>query len=180
MRSKQQNKKDQSLSNQNESEKKMVRFANENGPEISFTTDSVPAFIIEGMVGEAVTAIFQQVNYFNELFTNKEHPKHNEWVINMKSLCAIAFAEAEQLVWCLRDMKDATLSPRHKAMRNISQKLVDKLHANHEAILASDENNDQAFTDAMSLILKWLQSSTLILSSYTKQKEITAIMKDWK
>jgi hypothetical protein len=158
----------------------MVRFDNENGPEISFTTDSVPAFIIEGMVGEAVTAIFQQVNYFNELFTNKEHPKHNEWVINMKSLCAIAFAETEQVIWCLRDMKDATLSPRHKAIRNITKKVVDELQANHEAILASDENNDQAFTDAMALILKWLKSSTLILSSYTKQKDITAIVKDWK
>lgn len=158
----------------------IVRFCNIEGVDISFTSNSVPAFIIEGMLGEAVTAVFKQVNYFNELYNDANHPKHSEWVLQMKSLSVIAFSEAEQIVYCLKDMKDATLQPKHKAVRKVTKLFLDRLKEREQDISSADENNDQAFTDAMKLILEWLKTTTIILSTYTKNKEVNDHVKEWK
>lgn len=157
---------------------KQVKFF---GNELGFSTNSVPAFIIEGMIGEAITQVFQQVNYFNELYSDKNHPKHFEWVLQMKSLSVIAYKEAEQVVDCLKDMKDATLSPKHRAIRSITKTFLSRLEEREQEMLtATEENHDPVFTEAMKLILEWLKSSTIILSSYTDNKDIHKHTRKWK
>lgn len=157
---------------------KQVKFF---GNELGFSTNSVPAFIVEGMLGEAITQVFQQVNYFNELYSDKNHPKHFEWVLQMKSLSVIAYKEAEQVVECLKDMKDATLSPKHRAIRSITKTLLSRMEEREqEMLIATEENHDPVFTDVMKLILEWLKSSTIILSSYTKNKDIAKYTRKWK
>jgi hypothetical protein len=36
--------------------------------DIKFKAGSVPAFMIEGLIGTAITQVYQQFNYFNTLY----------------------------------------------------------------------------------------------------------------
>jgi hypothetical protein len=150
------------------------------GSEISFTEDSVPGFMIEGLIGQAITQVFQQLTYFNELYTDKDHEKHSDWLVNGKALCLIAYAEAEQVLDCMSPMKDATLRPAHRAFRKITTEFIkDQRKLEKKTALAKRRNN-KSFVSSINNIARWLTSTTVVMSSYSKPKDIQLEVWSWE
>ena len=150
------------------------------GSEIAFKPGSVPGFMIEGLIGSAITQVYQQFNYFNELYTNPEHEKHSDWLVNGQALCIVAYEEAKQTIDCLADMKDATLKPKHKAYRKITETFLKKQEKLEKKTRQAKRKNNQAFIGSIANIADWLQSTTIVMSSYSDIKDIKEETKLWQ
>ena len=150
------------------------------GSEISFTDNSVPGFMIEGLIGQAITQVFQQLTYFNELYTDKKHEKHSDWLVNGKALCLIAYAEAEQVLDCMSPMKEATLRPAHRAFRKITTQFITEQKKLEKKTSLAKRKNNKSFVTSIGNIAKWLTSSTVVMSSYSKPKDIQQEVRSWR
>jgi len=150
------------------------------GSEIVFKSGSVPGFMIEGMIGQAITQVYQQFDYFNRLYTDPKHERHKFWLENGKALCLIAYAEAKQTIECLEDMKDATLKPKHRAYREITQSFLDKQKKLEKKTSTAKRRNNKAFVSSIANIADWLNSTTVVMSSYSDVKDIRNEAKSWQ
>ena len=148
--------------------------------DIKFKPGSVPGFMIEGLIGQAITQVYQQFNYFNELYTDVKHERHKDWLVNGKALCLIAYAEAKQTIDCLEDMKDATLKPKHKAYREITQSFLDKQKKLEKKTATAKRRNNKSFINSIANIADWLNSTTVVMSSYSDIKDIRNEAKSWQ
>jgi len=148
---------------------KGVRLA---GTKLVFTEDSVPSFFIEGLVGGAITQIYQQLTYVSEISKNKNHERHSDLIKETQALCIIAFQESQQVVDLLKDMKDATLSPRHKAFRKITKTFIERLKEKEDAFMKAETVGDRAVISSVKDIMDWLTTATEMLDSRVKVKDI--------
>jgi len=147
--------------------------------DIKFNTASVPAFMIEGLIGSAITQVYQQFNYFNELYTDPKHERHKEWLVNGQALCIVAYEEAKQTLDCMEEMKDATLRPAHVAYRNITEQFIKRQEKLEKKTRTAKYRNNQSFIKSIANIAEWLQSTTIVMSSYTNTKEARAEARSW-
>lgn len=159
-----------------ESEAGLVKFSDSN---ISFQDSSVPGFIIEGLIGTAITQVYQQFSYFNELYTNPKHEKHGDWLVNGQALCIVAYEEAKQTMDCLDNMKDATLAPKHKAYKKITKNFLKNLEGLEKKTRKAKRKDNQSFINSIANIADWLQSTTIVMSSYSDIKDIKAEASSW-
>ena len=146
---------------------------------ISFKEGSVPKFIVEGLIGSAITQVFQQFSYFTELYLNPKHEKHSDWLVNGQALCIVAYEEAKQTIDCLAEMQDATLAPKHKAYRKITLAFLEKQEALEKKTRTAKSKTNKSFVGSIDNISQWLQSTTIVMSSYTDKKDIWAEVKLW-
>jgi len=148
--------------------------------DIKFKSGSVPGFMIEGLIGQAITQVYQQFNYFNELYTDPKHERHKFWLENGKALCLIAYAEAKQTIDCLEDMKDATLKPKHRAYREITTEFLKRQDKLEKKTASAKRRNNKSFVKSIANIADWLQSTTVVMSSYSDIKDIRNEAKSWQ
>ena len=149
------------------------------GVPITFTTNSVPKFIIEGMLGGCITTVFAQLDYFNKR-RDKDHPKHKELVVTCKSLALIAWDEAQQSVDCLEEMKDTSLCSKHRAYRTITKQFLLDLKKEEKKLTQAKRKDNKALMRTVKHITSWLNSTTLVMSSYADKKDIKAEAARWQ
>lgn len=134
---------------------------------VSLSTNSVPKFIIEGLIGEKVTEIFKSIEVLN---TGSEIDKiEAKSLDNAKATIAIAKLELEELVDLLKDMKDATLTPRHKAVRKLAKSTVNYIMKNADEINSAETPDDKIIVDTVKKIIKFLVTSTETMSDTTNE-----------
>ena len=148
--------------------------------DIKFKPGSVPGFMIEGLIGQAITQVYQQFNYFNELYTDVKHERHKDWLVNGKALCIIAYEEAKQTIDCLEEMQDATLRPKHKAYRQITTEFLKKQEKLEKKTRLAKRRNNKSFITSIANIADWLNSTTVVMSSYSDIKDIRNEVKAWQ
>lgn len=148
--------------------------------DIKFKAGSVPAFMIEGLIGTAITQVYQQFNYFNELYTDVKHERHKDWLVNGKALCIVAYEEAKQTIDCLEEMKDATLRPKHRAYRQITKEFLKRQEKLEKKTRTAKRRNNKSFVKSISNIAEWLNSTTIVMSSYTDTKAAREEAKLWR
>jgi hypothetical protein len=146
--------------------------------DISFTKSSIPGFIIEGLIGQCITQVYQQLGYTNELQNNKK-VKSEEVVKSIKALCVIAYEEADNVLDLTKEMKDATLKPKHKAFRNITKSFIERLRKEEKKLLKAKNRNNTAVVNSVKTIIDWLKSTTIVMSSYSDIKDIQKEQKEW-
>jgi len=144
------------------------------GTDISFSPASVPGFMIEGLIGTAITQVFQQLNHFRD-----EHTTKGDVVKGCKALAVIAYNEAEQVVKLMEPMKDATLRPSHRAVRSITTQFLRKLEKGEKKLRTAKRRDNRAIATTTQDITNWLRDTTVVMSSYTKTKELNGIVKEW-
>lgn len=142
-----------------------------DGEPITFTDNSVPGFVIEGMLGACITTVFAQLDYFNKL-RDKKHPKHKELVQTCKGLALISWEEAQQSLECLKNMKDSSLKPKHRAYRTITKEFLVKLKAEEKKLGKAKRKDNLALMRAVKHITNWLNSTTIVMSSYADKNDI--------
>jgi hypothetical protein len=157
----------------------LVKFAYSE-KDIGFSEDSVPGFIIEGLVGGAITQVFQQLNFFNELWSDPKHEKHSHALVQAQALCIIAYKEAEQTVELMKPMKDATIAPKFRDYRKITQAFLNDLDKREKAMRKAKVVRNKAVVESVEAVTKWLSSATIVLSSYSKAKDRKAEVKQWQ
>ena len=142
---------------------------------VSLSTSSVPKFIIEGLIGEKVTEIFKSIEVLN---VGSELDKlEAKSLDNAKATIAVAKLELEELVDLLKDMKDATLTPRHKAVRKLAKSTVNYIMKNADEINSAETPDDKVIVDCMKKIIKFVVEATQTMSDMTNEMA-TAIFFD--
>lgn len=134
---------------------------------VSLSTSSVPKFIIEGLIGEKITEIFKSIEVLN---TGSELDKlQAKSLDNARATIAIAKLELEELVDLLKDMKDATMTPRHKAVRKLAKGVVSFIVKNADEINTAETPDDKVIVDSIKKIIKFLTTATETMSDTTNE-----------
>lgn len=134
---------------------------------VSLSTNSVPKFIIEGLIGEKITEIFKSIEVLN---TGSELDKlEAKSLDNARATIAIAKLELEELVDLLKDMKDATMTPRHKAVRKLAKSVVNFIVKNADEINTAETPDDKVIVDSIKKIIKFLTTATETMSDITNE-----------
>ena len=144
----------------------------------SFTANSIPAVFIEGLFGVAIAEIFQQLTLF--------HEGSDDGVIKALSadqarvLSVIAFEEIEQVRHCLETKQDATMKPAHRFARQISELFLKELKTYEKGLMKAKTARHSAVQGAVKLIIRYLESVTIVLSDYSKIQDKQAELKQWQ
>jgi hypothetical protein len=131
------------------------------------------------MLGDCITTVYAQLDYFQKL-REPEHPKHKELVTTCKGLALIAFEEAQQSIECLKNMKDTSLKPKHRAYRVITKEFLVRLKKEEKKLTKAKRRDNLALMRVVKHIVDWLQSTTLVMSSYADKKDIKAEAALWQ
>jgi len=144
---------------------KIKMYGDENGVELS--TASVPKFIIEGLIGEKVTEIFKSIEVLN---TGSDVEKlEAKSLDNAKATIAIAKLELEELVELLKDMKDATMTPRHRAVRKLAKLTTNFITKRADEINTAETQDDKVIVDCIKKVIKFVSEATATMSDTTNE-----------
>lgn len=142
-----------------------------------FTSTSVPAYFIEGLIGEKVTEIYKSI----EVLKNGDELEKLEPMDlrNSKATIAVARLELNELYLCLKDMKDSSLNPRHKAVRKLSTLLLKKIDEVADDLHTADSPDDPAVVESVKNILRFLEDTMDVMADM-KGKTATKYIKEYK
>lgn len=142
-----------------------------------FTSTSVPAYFIEGLIGEKVTEIYKSV----EVLKNGDPLEKLEPMDlrNSKATIAVAKLELNELYICLKDMKDSSLNPRHKAARKIATLLLKQIDEVSDELHTAQSPDDPAIVTSVKNIVRFLEDTLLVMSD-TKGKIASQYIKEHK
>lgn len=137
----------------------------EKGVEI--TTTSVPKFLIEGLIGEKITEIFKSIEVLN--YGSAEEKLDAKSLDNAKATIAVAKLELEEFVDLLKDMKDASMTPRHKAVRKLAKSTVNYIMKNADEINSAETPDDKVIVESIKKIIKFITTATETMSDTTNE-----------
>lgn len=137
----------------------------EKGVEI--TTTSVPKFLIEGLIGEKITEIFKSIEVLNN--GSAEEKLDAKSLDNAKATIAVAKLELEEFVDLLKDMKDASMTPRHKAVRKLAKSTVNFIMKNADEINSAETPDDKVIVESIKKIIKFITTATETMSDTTNE-----------
>lgn len=142
-----------------------------------FTSTSVPAYFIEGLIGEKVTEIYKSVEVLRVGDPlEKLEPMD---LRNSKATIAVAKLELNELYLCLKDMKDSSLNPRHKAVRKLSTLLLKKIDEVADDLHTADSPDNPAIVESIKNILRFLEDTMDVMADM-KGKTATKYIKEYK
>lgn len=139
---------------------KITIAGDDKSPVIS--TNSVPKFIIEGLIGEKITEIYKSVEVLN--FGSEQEKLEAKSLDNVKATIVVAKLELEELIILLKDMQDATMTPRHKAVRKLAKQTLEVITDRADQIKRAKSPDNQSILDAVNSILSFLVEGTKIMS----------------
>jgi hypothetical protein len=144
-------------------ENKIRLAGDDKSPVIS--TNSVPKFIIEGLIGEKITEIYKSVEVLN--YGSEQEKLEAKGLDNVKATIAVAKLELEELIILLKDMQDATMTPRHRAVRKLAKETLEVITDRADQIKKARSPNNKDILDAVTSILKFLTEGTKAMSDST-------------
>lgn len=134
---------------------------------VSLTTTSVPKFIIEGLIGEKITEIFKSIEVLN--YGSAEENIDAKSLDNAKATIAVAKLELEEFIDLLKDMKDASMTPRHKAVRKLAKSTLNYIMKNADEINTAETQDDKVIVESIKKIIKFITTATETMSDTTNE-----------
>jgi hypothetical protein len=77
-------------------------------------------------------------------------------------------------------MKDATLRPKHRVYRQITKEFLKRQEKLEKKTRTAKRRNNKSFVKSISNIAEWLNSTTIVMSSYTDTKAAREEEKLWR
>ena len=126
------------------------------------STNSVPKFIIEGLIGEKITEIYKSVEVLN--YGSEQEKLEAKSLDNAKATIAIAKLELEELVELLKDMQDATMTPRHRAVRKLAKRTTDYITNRADSINRAKTPDNKTIVACIKTIINFIVEATKTMS----------------
>lgn len=158
-------------------EKGVVSIESDGKQKPLFTSTSVPAYVIEGLIGEKVAEIFKSVDV---LKNGDEFEKLEPMDLrNSKATIATAKLELQELYDCLKDMNLTSLNPRHRFVKRFSTVFLKKIDKLADSIQEAESPDDPAIVESVKHIINWLSTTVMVMSDH-KGKTANQYLKDHK